>query len=108
MKVFEFVPKGVENCKVTAWLHNNQRMHPAIIICPGGRYRSVSERGAEPVAKPYFAAGYHTFILDYAVNENGKGFYLLCQLASAVACVRKYAEEWFVEKEKIFDQMQWS
>lgn len=103
MKVFEFIPEGIENCKVTAWLHNNdpKRKRPAIIICPGGGYGFVSEREAEPVAEPYFAAGYDTFILYYAVNEQAKDFYPLCQLAATIAHVRAHAEQWCIEKEKI-------
>lgn len=103
MKVFEFTPKGVANCNVVAWIHNNdqKRKRPAIIICPGGAYEGVSEREAEPVAKPYFAAGYDTFILDYAVKELAKDFYPLCQLAATMAHVRAHAEEWCIEKEKI-------
>ena len=58
MKMLEFIPEGVQDCKVRAWLHTGQRdvkqrMHPAIIICPGGAYEMLSEREAEPVAKPY-------------------------------------------------------
>ena len=77
MKTFEFIPEGVQDCVVRACLHTGQRdvkqrMHPAIIICPGGAYEGVSEREAEPVAKLYLAAGYNTFILEYATKEKAK------------------------------------
>ena len=99
MKVFRFVPEGISECSVTAWIHTYPGIgtepikHPAIIICPGGGYTRVSTREAEPVAKPYFAAGYNTFILDYAVDEKAKDFYPLCQLAFLMAYIRKNAND---------------
>lgn len=107
MKVFEFQPEGVSGGRVRAWLHINegnempQQMHPAVVICPGGGYAMVSEREAEPVAREYFAAGYNTYILNYAINEDAKGFQPLCQLAAVVAQIRKNTEEWKTEAEKI-------
>ena len=99
MNVFEFVPEGIGECSVTAWIHTypgtgaEPIKHPAIIICPGGGYAHVSAREAEPVAKPYFAAGYNIFILNYIVGEQAKDFYPLCQLAATIAHVRKHANE---------------
>jgi len=108
MKVFEFIPEGVCDCKVTAWLHSHNDSQilqhgkrPAVIIIPGGAYYGVSDREAEPVASKYFAAGYHTFILYYGVKEKARNFQPLCQLASTVAHLRKYADEWYVEANQI-------
>ena len=110
MNFFEFIPEGIKDGTVTAWLHSTESFsemqsyaykRPAIIICPGGGYEMNSEREAEPVAKRYFAAGFNTFILRYAVKEKAKDFYPLCQLASAIAHVRKYADEWYIAKDKI-------
>ncbi len=110
MKVFAFIPEGIKDCTVTAWLHGNEAFselspyayaRPAILICPGGGYAELSEREAEPVAKAYFAAGYNTFILRYAVGEKAKNFYPLRQLASAMLHIRKYAKEWNTDGSKI-------
>ncbi|MBQ8803673.1 MAG: alpha/beta hydrolase [Tyzzerella sp.] len=108
MRCFEFIPEGIDECKVTAWIHGNdtdkelkKRVRPAMIICPGGGYGMVSEREAEPVAECYFAAGYQTFIVWYSVGEKAKDFRPLCQLASTIAHVRKHAEEWDVLPDKI-------
>ena len=53
MKLFEFIPEGAKDCKVSAWLHINNEveeltsfLNPAIIICPGGGYGMVSDREA--------------------------------------------------------------
>ena len=108
MRTFEFVPEGTTGCSVKAWIHdqNNseeliQRIHPAIIICPGGGYSFVSDREGEPVAKAYFAAGYNTYILTYAVGDVAKNFVPLYQLASTIAEIRKHSDDWFTAKDKI-------
>lgn len=107
MKFFEFIPEGAKDCSVRAWIHAydeieiEQRFRPAIVICPGGAYRMVSKREAEPVALPFFAAGYDIFILEYSVLQRAKDFEPLCQLASTFAHIRKYADEWMIDKNKI-------
>ncbi len=110
MKIMEFIPEGTKDCTVTAWLHANEAFselspyayaHPAIVICPGGGYAELSEREAEPVAKAYFAAGYNTFILRYAVGERAKDFIPLSQLAFTVLHVRKHAKDWNTDGSKV-------
>lgn len=109
MRVFEFVPEGTSGCSVKAWIHDQngsesvkQRIHPAVIVCPGGGYALVSDREAEPVARAYFAAGYNTYILTYIVGKEGaKDFQPLCQLAATIAEVRKNADTWFTAKNQI-------
>lgn len=108
MRFFEFIPTGTEGCSVKAWIHDQngsgsvkQRIHPAVIICPGGGYSHVSDREAEPVARAYFAAGYNTYILTYTVGENAKNFVPLSQLAATIAEVRENADAWFTAKDKI-------
>jgi len=108
MKLLNFIPDGVQGCSVEAWLHTHNQTsgmqkgsRPAVIVCPGGGYVNVSEREAEPVAREFFAAGYHTFILRYSVKEKAKDFEPLCQLAATIAHVRKNKEAWFVEEDKI-------
>ena len=107
MRYFEFQPEGAEKCCVSAFLQTEMKaegklgMLPAILICPGGGYVMVSEREAEPVAKEYCAAGYHAFILSYSVKEDAREFQPLLQLAAAMAHIRKHAEEWHVDGNKI-------
>lgn len=108
MKNFNFLPEGVENCDVQAWLHNGQesgemkaRQKPALVICPGGGYGMVSAREAEPVAMPFYAAGYNVFVLTYSVGEQAKDFRPLCQLAATVAHIRKHADEWLIDPDKV-------
>ena len=107
MNIFDFVPR--DGCSVKAYIHQPivsekvaARACPAVIICPGGGYQFVSQREAEAVALPYFTAGYNVFVLTYSVGREGaKDLKPLCQLASALAEVRRNADEWLVDKNKI-------
>lgn len=108
MRIFDFVPEGVSDCRVSAWRHTDgqskemaHRNKPGIIICPGGGYGFVSDREAEPVAKAYFAAGYNTFILRYSILAQAKDFKPLTQLACTMAHVRKNGSAWGVDADRI-------
>lgn len=108
MRIFDFIPEGTSDCRVSAWLHMDgaseemvHRSKPGIIICPGGGYGALSDREAEPVAKAYFAAGYHTFILRYSIMEDAKDFKPLTQLACTMAHVRKNGNAWGVDADRV-------
>ena len=110
MDYFKFQPEGAADCCVTAFLQTEpemqsadrkMRLRPAIVICPGGGYDHISVREGEPVAKEYFAAGYHAFVVSYSVEEKARDLQPLLQLAAAVAHIRKHAEKWHVDGNKI-------
>lgn len=107
MKYFTFQPEGETECSVTAFLQTEKKTGngavrlPAILICPGGGYDIVSDREAEPVAKEYYAAGYHAFVLYYSVGKKARDFRPLLQLSSAMAHIRRHAEEWHVDENRI-------
>lgn len=82
--------------KKTLW---NKR--PAIIVCPGGGYRSRSDREKEAIALKYCAAGFHAFVLDYSVEPTGWPA-ATCELSKAVKTVRNMADEYLIDKDKIF------
>ncbi len=44
------------------------RIHPGILILPGGGYSHVSEREAEPIALRCLAKGWNAFVLTYSVG----------------------------------------
>lgn len=108
MKELDFAPEGYDGCSVKAYIHYQngseeikQRSYPAVIICPGGAYAGVSEREAEPVAIPFFAAGYNTYILKYSVGTLARGFRPLCQLAATISEIRKHAADWYTIPDRI-------
>lgn len=79
------------------------RKRPLVLICPGGGYEMTSDREAEPVAIQYIAKGYQAAILRYSVKP-AKYPLALLQLAKAVAHLRKYADEYHIDTEKIVVQ----
>ncbi len=87
-----YILKNYDYCK--------NRKRPAVIVCPGGGYKLTSEREATPVALEYLSAGFSTFVLHYNVAPTLFPVALV-ELASAVEMVRKNADEWNIDADKI-------
>lgn len=78
----------------------NPRRRPAVIILPGSGYVKCCPREGEPVAVMYNAAGYHAFVLYYSCAPNVFPA-ALKELSDAVKLVRKNAEKWNIDPNKI-------
>ena len=95
-----------QEATLTTYLLNNtseideNRTRPLVILCPGGGYRFVSEREAEPVAIQLNAMGIHVAILRYTIYP-AKFPTALTQLAKSVAYAREHAKEWNVRSDRI-------
>lgn len=72
----------------------------AIIICPGGGYRFKSDREGEVVALRFASEGIATFVLDYSVAP-AVFPQSVCEAAEALNIVRKNAEKWSINPNKI-------
>lgn len=72
----------------------------AVLICPGGGYRGVSEREAEPIAMQFNAAGFNAFVLYYSVAPR-KHPQPLLDVSRAMCIIRQNVDEWHVNIEKI-------
>lgn len=81
-------------------VNGEQEKHGAVIVIPGGGYEGVSPREGEPVATPFAAAGYHTFVLYYRVSPH-KHPSPIQDLAETVKYVRAHAEEFGVDPDDI-------
>ena len=77
------------------------RMRPAVLVCPGGGYGFCSQREAEPIALQYMAAGYHAFVLDYAVAPDNCYPEAQKNASDAIRLIRQNADEWGLDKNKI-------
>ena len=85
-------------------LHNSPeyqtgQLRPAVIVCPGGGYTGLSDREAEPIALRFLAHGYHAFVLRYSVQTRLPAPML--DLANAIALIRRNAQEWLVDPNRI-------
>lgn len=83
-------------------LEDNQskRKRPAVVVIPGGGYENVSMSEGERIALSYTPAGFQTFVLKYCVLPHRQPM-ALKNIAKAIEIIRKKAEEWNVDAEKI-------
>lgn len=78
------------------------RRRPVVVICPGGAYSYTSVREAEPIALQYLSAGCHAAVLWYdAADEEVIFPQELLELAAAVGYLRKHADEYKIDSDKI-------
>lgn len=76
---------------------------PLVLVCPGGGYRYTSDREAETIALQFLAMGYHAAVLRYSC-EPAHYPTALYEIADAMVLIRKNAEEWHVDPDKIIVQ----
>ncbi len=77
---------------------------PCVLICPGGAYRLVSPREADPPAFAFFARGYNVFVLTYTVggpDQPPLGLTPLMEISSAVMLLRENHRAWQIDPDKI-------
>lgn len=73
---------------------------PAVLVIPGGGYRTLSKREAEPIALRFATYGFNAAVLWYSVDEVRFPQQLL-EAATAVSILRENAQEWNVDPNKI-------
>ncbi|HBG75409.1 alpha/beta hydrolase [Eubacteriales bacterium mix99] len=73
----------------------------SVLICPGGAYRFVSDREAEPVAMRFLAAGFDAFILRYRVAPSARYPEPLLDLFRAMWLIRENAAKWNLDPDRI-------
>lgn len=75
------------------------KLRPAVLVCPGGGYKMLSEREGEPVAISFLEKGYSAFVLSYSLNTPYPA--PLREALMAVAYIRENAAKYFVNREKV-------
>lgn len=108
--VIDYQKAGTDNGgyqpKLTLYLPDNspetglQKRRPMVVICPGGAYLGTSDREAEGVALKFVSAGFHAAVLRYSCAP-AKFPAALFELSKAVETLRKNAEEWHIDPQKI-------
>ena len=53
---------------IVSYVHEDEDIHPCMLVVPGGGYRYVSSSEADPAARTFYSAGYNVFVLAYTVN----------------------------------------
>lgn len=74
---------------------------PAMLVLPGGGMQTLAPTEAEPICRYYDAHGYQTFVLNYSVGDFAKYPAILHECSRAVWEVRKNAEAYGVDPDRI-------
>ncbi len=85
--IIEKVERQRSKAYFIAYLHDDPKKRPAVLICPGGGYAHVSPRESKPVADKFFDAGYNAFVLNYTVKPES-WYGPLQELSWAVSCIK--------------------
>lgn len=91
----------------TYLLENSDELHPGkkrptIIVCPGGGYKNLSDREAEPIALKYNSVGFNAVVLRYGVDMNAVMPGPIKDLANTMAYLKERSDEWYIDSENIF------
>ncbi|MDO5392218.1 MAG: alpha/beta hydrolase [Eubacteriales bacterium] len=85
-------------------IHDDEEMHPAMLVIPGGGFIQISSGETDGVAKEYYDLGYNTFVLIYTNNVTLK-YPVFRQALSdafrAVQLLRKNCREYHIDSDKI-------
>lgn len=94
----------------------HRKTRPALIVCPGGAYLTLSRREGEPVALRFAGMGYQAFVCRYLTfirppADVSKELHIqphshypeqLIDLMRAVALVREHAQEWGIDPQRVY------
>lgn len=86
-----------ENMAEMGW---SDKKRPCMLVIPGGGYRFVSRREAEPLALQLMPRGFNVFVLTYSVAPNAFPTQIR-QVAAAMELIYEMAEPWHCDTEKI-------
>lgn len=80
---------------------DENRVRPAVLICPGGGYEHTSDREAEAIAVQMNAMGFQAFILYYTCAPKAVFPTPQLEAAKAMAVIRENASLWHVDPKKV-------
>ena len=101
MKTETIVINEKRNVSLTVYLHEDERIRPAVLVFPGGYYHFCSYNEADSAAFAYLNAGYHAFVLRYTVGDDMVWPQPLEDYEMAMELIRKNACQWKIYADKI-------
>ncbi|MBO4390030.1 MAG: alpha/beta hydrolase [Lachnospiraceae bacterium] len=87
------------------YLLDDGEVHPCMIVVPGGGYAVVVPTEGEIVAKAFNELGYNCFVMTYTTNQLMREPLFdrsMKDLARAIRFVRKRAEEYRIDPERLY------
>ena len=104
---FPFLGQDGRDPVLTAYLPYNmtemqrqEQKRPSILLCPGGAYRVVSQREAEPIALHFLPEGFNVFVLTYSVKPHTFPAQLQ-EVAAAMELIYENADNWNTDTGRI-------
>lgn len=88
-----YVPEKVDSI-------NPDIRRPGIVLFPGGGYFFCNPREGEPIVPKFLTEGFNVFVVWYRVKPVRWPAQLM-DAAAAIACVRKHADEWLTDPDRI-------
>ncbi len=79
---------------------DNQSKRPMVVIFPGEGYEYCASREGEPIACAFNSMGFNSVVVNYTTNAPYPQS--LKDASDAIVYVRKHAEEWNVDLDRIF------
>lgn len=96
-------PPGGGEPKITTFLASKDKANgTAVVVCPGGSYRTLAEYEGVPVAKWLNTFGVAGFVLEY--RHSGTGFHHpapMQDVQRAIRTVRSRAAQWQLKPDRI-------
>ena len=86
-----------ENMAEMGW---GDKKRPSVLVIPGGGYRFVSRREAEPLALQLMPRGFNVFILTYSVAPHAYPTQIR-EVAAALEMIWENADAWHCDTQKI-------
>ncbi|MBM7712355.1 alpha/beta hydrolase [Enterococcus xiangfangensis] len=96
----------IDKAELTTYILDNypeidlNRKRPAVVICPGGAYKLLSDTETESIAVKMMSLGFHAFILRYSIKPVIFPQSLI-ELAKSMQVIRRNAEKWNIDENKI-------
>ncbi|MBQ8345637.1 MAG: alpha/beta hydrolase [Clostridia bacterium] len=93
--MYQVLPVGTyTDSTMTLMIHEEPgEARPAVVVFPGGGYRFLSAREADPIARFYYDNGMNVCLLRYSVGEGAKNHVPAIQGGLAVKWMREHAAE---------------
>ena len=89
---------------IVPYLHQDGKIHPAMVVVPGGAYRFVCPIESEIIGDKFYEQGYNVFVLTYTTNYSLNAplkLQPLKDLSRAVRLIRKRFKEFSIDCERV-------
>lgn len=90
---------------LVAHIHEDEEIHPAMMVVPGGGFILTSSAEAEGVAEQFYRMGYNTFVFVYTNNvtlDKPMVHQALQDASRAVRTIRGMCAEFHVDPDRIY------